>query len=68
MCPCEYTAVCSLPADQPRSRSWMEVAKNGLPVSTSTRPSPVAKALTLAKDRTNDTPSATSVTLVSGKN
>ena len=43
-----------------RTASWTCGAKSALPVSTSTSPSSVAKALTLAKDGTKATPSATS--------
>src|SRR4051794_29877021 len=60
--PWEYTAVCTLSVDQRRSSSRALRANSWLPVSTSTRPSAVATALTLAKDGTKAQPSETSAT------
>ena len=50
------SAVLSRSADHPRSASWTAAATKLEPVSTRTRPSPVAKAETLAKLGTKATP------------
>src|SRR3954471_6420897 len=68
MWPWEYTAVSTRSADQRRSSSRAPRANNWLPVSTSTRPSSVETALTLAKEGTKAQPSATSATEPRGAN
>ncbi len=61
MWPCEYTALFSRWPLHRRSSECTAAAAKELPVSTSTRPSGVANADTLAKEGTNATPSAISV-------
>src|SRR5438067_3922973 len=68
MWPWEYTAVCTRSVDHRRSSSRAADANSWLPVSTRTRPSPVATALTLANDGTKAQPSATWVTSPRGAN
>src|SRR5215469_15302907 len=60
MWPWEYTAVLSRAVVQVRMSSWTTLARGALPVSTRTRPSPVAKDETLAKEGQKPTPSVIS--------
>src|SRR5688572_1111750 len=60
MWPCEYTAVCRRSAVHVRTCSCTARASGREPVSTSTSPSAVANALTLANEGTKATPPVTS--------
>ena len=60
MWPWVYTTVSSRSPFQPRMRSWLVAAITWLPVSTSSRPSSVAKAQMLPKAALKAVRSATS--------